>query len=363
MAMCRDLFQYLIKAGSPEQKTVIFCVRDSHADAVAIEMNNLYAEWCEQNHQHRVEPYAFKCTAASGGSDYLPDLRGSSRSHFIATTVELLTTGVDVPVLRNVAFFRYMKSPISFYQMVGRGSRIDLPSGKLMFSVYDYTDATCLFGEDFFTKPTHTSVPIISGEDGDGNGGKDPPLVISVDGFDVHITEKGKFVVVMEDGKARAMPYDEYRQRLAQRLREVAPTLDDFRKQWVDTRRRKVLVYNVVQSGFSPALVRSVDGMGDYDLYDVLAGFTYKIQPRTRRQRAEAFRVQNAGWLAYLPPRTGATLAAIAQQFTKAGTEGLESNEIFQTPMVAKAGGLAALREAGNPVELVIEAKARLFSL
>jgi type I restriction enzyme R subunit len=61
-------------------------------------------------------------------------------------TVELLTTGVDVPAVRNIAFFRYMKSPISFYQMIGRGTRIDEPTGKLMFTVYDDTGATRLFG-------------------------------------------------------------------------------------------------------------------------------------------------------------------------------------------------------------------------
>ena len=48
--------------------------------------------------------------------------------------MELLTTGVDVPGVRNIAFFRYMKSPIAFYQMIGRGTRIDEPTGKLMFT-------------------------------------------------------------------------------------------------------------------------------------------------------------------------------------------------------------------------------------
>jgi type I restriction enzyme R subunit len=67
-------------------------------------MNNLYAEWCIKNNQKRLEPYAFKCTAASGGSDYISDLRGSEKSHFIATTVDLITTGVDVPCLKNVVF-------------------------------------------------------------------------------------------------------------------------------------------------------------------------------------------------------------------------------------------------------------------
>lgn len=152
-AMSNDLFSYLVSTGGPEQKTIIFCTRDRHADEIAITLNNLYAEWCSANNKDRLGMYAFKCTAASSGNDQLPDFRASSRSHFIATTVDLLTTGVDVPCVRNIAFFKYLKSPISFYQMVGRGTRIDAPSGKLMFTVYDYTDATRLFGEEFITRP------------------------------------------------------------------------------------------------------------------------------------------------------------------------------------------------------------------
>ena len=56
---------------------------------------------------------------------------------------------MDVPVVRNIVFFKYVRSPIAFYQMVGRGTRLDPPSGKLMFRVYDYTNATRLFGEEF----------------------------------------------------------------------------------------------------------------------------------------------------------------------------------------------------------------------
>ncbi len=56
----------------------------------------LYTAWCQEQGKEPVEHYAFKCTAA-GGSDYLADLRGSSRDYIVATTVDLLTTGVDVP--------------------------------------------------------------------------------------------------------------------------------------------------------------------------------------------------------------------------------------------------------------------------
>jgi type I restriction enzyme R subunit len=189
LAMCQDLFAYLLATGGSEQKTIICCARARHADDVAVCMNNLYAQWCAQNGKQPLDFYAFNCTAAASGNDQLPDLRGSSRSHFIATTVELLTTGVDVPCVRNIVFFKYLKSPISFYQMVGRGTRIDLPTGKLMFRVHDYTDATRLFGEDFLTKP----------RTGGSDGLPPPPPpeepTISVEGFDVHVTDAGRFIV------------------------------------------------------------------------------------------------------------------------------------------------------------------------
>jgi len=157
-AMCRSLFDQLLSTGGPEQKTIVFCARDRHADDVAATLNNLYADWCLRSGRTRAAPFAFKCTAAAGGSEYLADLRGASRRHFIATTVDLLTTGVDVPCVRNIVFFKYVRSPIAFYQMVGRGTRLYPPDGKLMFRVLDYTDATRLFGEEFVSthRPPHT---------------------------------------------------------------------------------------------------------------------------------------------------------------------------------------------------------------
>src|SRR5262249_35877948 len=153
--------------GGPEQKTIIFCTRDRHADDVASTMNNLYAEWCAKEARARLDPYAFKCTAESGGADYIADLRAAARHHFIATTVDLLTTGVDVPVVRNIVFFKYVRSPIAFYQMIGRGTRIDPPSNKLMFRVYDYTNATRLFGEEFRNRFARHSWRV---DDGSGGG-------------------------------------------------------------------------------------------------------------------------------------------------------------------------------------------------
>ncbi len=355
LAMCGDLFKYLLETGGPEQKTIIFCARDRHADDVAVCMNNLYAKWCAGNDKQRLEYFAFKCTAASSGNDQLPDLRASSRSHFIATTVDLLTTGVDVPCIRNIVFFKYLKSPISFYQMIGRGMRIDAPSNKLMFRVYDYTDATRLFGDAFITKPAQP------------RGGPPPPPppeipIISVEGFDVQVTDAGRFILTDVDGKAMPVPLEEYKARLAERLIKEVHTLDEFRNCWIDPPSRQELVDTLVTSGYSPTVVRLVDEMLEYDLYDVLAELGWGSNARTRRDRSLAFMYKHEDWINSYPNKAAATIRAIAGQFERGGTDGLENPQIFQTPEVKAAGGLAALQSAGSPRDLLIETKTRMFA-
>lgn len=354
MVMCGDLFKYLLDTGGPEQKTIIFCARDRHADDVAVCMNNLYADWCAKNGKQRLDHYAFKCTAASSGNDQLPDLRASSRSHFIATTVDLLTTGVDVPCMRNIVFFKYINSPISFYQMVGRGTRIDAPTGKLMFYVYDYTNATRLFGEDFITKPTKPR--------GGSGPGPEPPPPISVEGFDVHIADGGRFIVADVDGKAMPVSIDEYKARLAARLIQEVHTLDEFRTRWIDPPSRRELIDTLITSGYSPTVVRMVDDKQEYDLYDVLAELGWGMNPRTRHDRTLAFTYKHEDWMNSLSERAAATIRAIASQFDRGGIEGLENPQIFQTPEVKTAGGLAALQMTGNPRDLLIETKTRMFT-
>jgi type I restriction enzyme R subunit len=358
-AMCRDLFQHLLATGGPEQKTIVFCARDRHAEDVAIALNNLYAVWCAEQGRARLEPYAFKCTAAGGGSDYLADLRGAARHHFVATTVDLLTTGVDVPCVRNIVFFKYVRSPIAFYQMIGRGTRLDPASEKLMFRVYDYTDATRLFGEEFKTKFRPPR----------GSGGIDTPeppeppeRTLQVEGFEVRVTDAGHYIVTSENGRAVAVTVEEYKQRLAARLVEAAPTLDEFRRQWIIQAARRDLLAQLPEGGRSALLIRALERMTDYDLYDVLGELGYGLAPRTRPDRADAFTYKHSSWLSDLPARTAATLKALASQFARAGTESLENPQVFEMPDVVRAGGLPALKTLGEPAMILQETKSRLFA-
>lgn len=353
-AMCAELFGHLCASGGPEQKTIIFCARDRHADAVAAKMNNLYADWCAANSRPRLDPYAFKCTASVGGAQYLADLRGAARSHFVATTVDLLTTGVDVPVVQNIVFFKYVRSPIAFYQMIGRGTRLHPPSGKLMFRVYDFTNATRLFGEEFKSRWQPAR---------EGPQPPEPPEpTIQVEGFEVRITDAGRYIVTDVDGKATPVTVEEYKERLAARLVEEAPTLEAFRACWIEPRCRRELLARLPDAGRSALLVQQLEAMSEYDLYDVLAELGYGLAPRTRPDRARAFTYKHKDWLNTLPADARATLIAMTAQFAHAGTDGLENPHIFDLPEVRRAGGLEALKPLGKPAEILRETKARMFA-
>jgi type I restriction enzyme R subunit len=357
-AMCQDLFCLLCDSGGPLQKTIIFCARDTHADAVANELNNLYADWCHANSQTRVECYAFKCTAkADNPEGSLADLKGSRRSYFIATTVDLLSTGVDIEWLQNVVFFRYLQSSILFYQMVGRGTRVHVPSGKLMFRIYDYTNATRLFGEPFVSKARPTG-----GEDA-GGGPEKKERIIRVEGFDVQVTEAGRSVLVELSGRDVLMPLEEYRQMVAERLAEEVPDLDALRLRWLDPSKRQALLDSLPGGERSARLLQKLDELVDCDLYDVLAQETYGVAPKTRQERAEALMYKHADWLKTLPQKAAGLIKALAGQFAKGGIGELESIRVFQTPEVSRAGGVEALRELGTDAPSVLHTtKKRLLA-
>ena len=350
-AMCRDLFDHLAANGDPRQKTIIFCARDAHADAVANEMNNLYAEWSKANGQPPQEHYAFKCTAASDGQALIADFKASSQRYFVATTVDLLTTGVDVPAARNIVFFRYVQSPIAFYQMLGRGTRIDERSDKLTFRVYDYTNATRLWAAaDIAAGPAKTR----RRRQGPP---PEPERVIEVDGFQVVIKPAGHFIIADDSLISLA----DYKGRLAERLLAEVPSLDDFAATWRQPQSRQELMAQLPEAGVN--LIRRLENKEEFDLFDVLAELGYNQYALTRAARAEAFFYRNEEWLESMPEATAAVIRALVSQFAKAGTPAWESDKLFDTPEVDRAGGIAALETYGDPGQIVTDTRTRMFAL
>lgn len=368
--MCEDLFKLLCENGGPEQKVIIFCTRDLHADRVVQHMNNLYVHWCKANGRERKDDYAFKCTA-SGGADKIEIMRGSGERAFIACTVDLLEAGVDIERLNAVVFFRYLQSAIKFYQMVGRGTRIHEETQKYKFWLYDYTGVTDLFGAEFITNAPRSGGG--GGGDTGGGSGKDEgdgdyastpiPLMRLGEGERLQVTPQGRFILVNRDGRATPVPVDEYRREVIQRVLREAHNLDDFRALWIETQKRRQLIDHLLGDHFNPEVIREIDHMSDFDLYDFFGHHGYHARAFRRPERSAHYIEANADWFTGMDEKSAIVLKGLGAQFAQGGTEALESGALWDVPEIRHAGGLDALRVLGQPVQVMHDAKMRLFGV
>ncbi len=116
--VCNYLVQELDPAS--RRKTLIFCVSDSHADLVVDLLKTAFA-----NQYGAVEDDAvIKITGAADKPLQLIRRYKNERLPNVAVTVDLLTTGVDVPEICNLVFLRQVNSRILFDQMLGRATRL-----------------------------------------------------------------------------------------------------------------------------------------------------------------------------------------------------------------------------------------------
>ncbi len=133
----------LLRRFGPMDKTMVFCVDTDHAQLVARLLNDRFSHL-------GYDDYALPIVAEEGeeAQHWLRRFQDSDqKTPVVATTAELLSTGVDVPACRNIVFMKTVSSPVLFKQIVGRGSRIDPATDKYWFRVVDYTGATRLFDE------------------------------------------------------------------------------------------------------------------------------------------------------------------------------------------------------------------------
>lgn len=121
-------------------KTLIFCTTDFHADMVVRLLKEAFAEAYGSVEDDAV----IKITGTSDRPLELIRRFKNERQPNVAVTVDLLTTGVDVPTITNIVFLRRVRSRILYEQMLGRATRLceDLGDGtaKEVFHIYDAVD-------------------------------------------------------------------------------------------------------------------------------------------------------------------------------------------------------------------------------
>ncbi|WP_298884963.1 type I restriction-modification system endonuclease [uncultured Bradyrhizobium sp.] len=134
--VAEELANHIDPSAPGAGKMLIFAATDAHADIVVAEIKKAFAKKYGDIDDATVRKI-------TGSVDRVGTLIRSFRNDAdpkIAVTVDLLTTGVDVPSITNLVFLRRVNSRILYEQMIGRATRMCPEIGKEVFRIFDAVD-------------------------------------------------------------------------------------------------------------------------------------------------------------------------------------------------------------------------------
>ncbi len=135
-----------VAGGDRLGKTILFAKNQAHADFIAERFNVNYSHY--RGEFARV--ITFKVEYAQSLID---NFSNKDKAPYIAISVDMLDTGIDVPEVVNLVFFKLVRSKTKFWQMLGRGTRLrpDLfgpGKHKAFFYLFDYCQNLEFFSQD-----------------------------------------------------------------------------------------------------------------------------------------------------------------------------------------------------------------------
>ena len=138
-----------VAGGDRLGKTIVFAKNNEHAEFIADRFNVNYPHY--KGHFARVVTYKTEYAQS-----LIDDFSAKDKAPHIALSVDMLDTGIDVPEVVNLVFFKVVRSKTKFWQMLGRGTRLcrDLfapGEDKQFFYLFDY----CQNLEFFSQNPDH----------------------------------------------------------------------------------------------------------------------------------------------------------------------------------------------------------------
>lgn len=288
-AIAEDLWSILGQYGIRDEKTIVFCVDDTHAAFMAAELRRLSND----------PDFAARITRAERNSHQLERnfaIVGPSKPR-IAVTVDLLTTGFDAPDVKNVVFVRPLRSSILYKQMKGRGTRLCEDINKRYFTIFDYSGASQLEDSEFDGHPANKQKAKTSKSRKKPTTTNQPKPV--EEGVSVVISDSDRYVC-LADG--RKIPFEDYTEQSREHLLDVASqSIDSLLDLWIDKRSRKELREDLRDHDIYPSAFRHYLGLEATDDVDILAKIAFSLnRVPTRHQRVVRFWDREISWFSDL---------------------------------------------------------------
>ena len=349
-----------LKATDRFAKTIVFCENIPHAERMRQALVNANPDLAAANSK-----YVMRITGDNEEGKAQLDNFIDPESTFpvIATTSQLMSTGVDAQTCHLIVLDKTINSMTEFKQIIGRGTRINEDYNKFFFTIMDFKRATALFADPHFDgepvqiyEPGHNDTPIPPDDvdERDKEQPNDYPDMGSADGEDPPVVHERAAKYYVDDVEVavateRVQYLDEHGQLITESLKDYTrksvqkayASLDAFLNAWKDADRKQAIVEELSSRGvFLEELAEQV-GWG-FDAFDLICHVAFDQPPLTRRERAE--RVRKRHVFAKYGEKTRAVLEALLEKYADGGIKSVESLEILKVD---------PLTHFGTPVEIV----------
>lgn len=341
-------------------KTIVFC---PDQDEAAI-MRELLVEM-NQDMVRKYKNYVVRITSDDRVGKYLLDdfIDPDMPCPVIATTSELLSTGVDCKTCGLIVFDKEVNSPALFKQMIGRGTRIHEASGKMNFEILDFRNATANFDDPKFDgTPTddeeYKERRKKGGPKGEDEGGDgtiyDPPIPepdkprkYYVEGREIQIVHE-TVQFLGEDG--RTLCTESVTDYTRKAFKRHYPTLDVFRGAWHDADKKKAVLETVEYAKDLLDAVREENpALKDKDEFDVICHIAYDAKPLTRRERVDG--VQKRDYLHKFEGDARKVIEGLMDKYADHGILNIEDNKVLEMNPFDRIGKKSRIMKLFNGKE------------
>ncbi|MBF0103133.1 MAG: DEAD/DEAH box helicase family protein [Desulfobacterales bacterium] len=352
-------------------KTIVFCVDIDHAERMRMSLAKHNADFVSANYK-----YVMQITGDNeeGKRELDNFIDPDAKYPVIATTSELMTTGVDAQTCKVIVLDCNISSMTKFKQIIGRGTRICEEYGKYYFTILDFRNATDLFADiNFDGEPIR--IKAIQQDDDLGNiieeeekdttpiiddttGEEiliDPPLIrypepaddnsqvsesrtkTYINGIDVSVLitrelyfdNKGKPITTSLKDHTREIIKDKF------------ATLNDFLNKWHSAERKEIIIKELEEQGvLVEALLKSLNK--EIDLFDLVCNIAFDKPPLTRKERANNVKKRN--YFTQYEEQARKVLEALLDKYSDEGIENIEKLEVLK---------VKPLTDFGSPIEII----------
>jgi type I restriction enzyme R subunit len=372
-AIARHLFQFLQRT-DPMAKTLVFCVDQEHAQEMRSELQKLLAQ-DDPERARKYPNYVVRVTADEGdiGRGHLSRFQElETEEPVILTSSQLLTTGVDAKMVKNVALARVVGSMSEFKQIIGRGTRIDEDYGKLWFSILDYTgSATSHFADPEFDgepdlveetqiddkgEEIEDGLPADAGseqaepdpdEPPEGHAEIDEP---PSDGAPrkLYVDRDAGVGIAHEvtqdlDAEGRLLTVTEFIDYTAGRVRSLCRDPEDLLDRWLDGHRRREILDELADRGVDFDALAEAAGQPDADPFDLLCHLAFSAPLRTRRERAERVRKEKTDLFDAYGAEAKAVLLDILLKYEDHGAGQFDIPGVLKVPPISERGNVGEI--------------------